>query len=318
MSRRPQGVFRDPKGTWGYVFTSSHRKAGGQRRQVRRRGFSTMSAAKEALDQARREDTPGTVRTVGAVFDQFIRAKRLAGRAPATLAQYRWAAELLKARWGGWAAEQLTAEHLDAAYLELLSAGKRVHRRGKGTTSSAEPMSARSVEVVHKTVKAAYQLALDKGQLVHNPAALATPPAVVNQRHTWWTPEQVGQFLTYVTAHSDLPAGIADVLADTGGRRGEVLGLRWADIDMDAGTATIGRQLVEHPESRGLGYRPTKRPRSKATIGLHPSTVAALRRRRSNRASAGSRWAPGGLGPTRSMATSCSRGPMAPPSGRPR
>lgn len=99
-------------------------------------------------------------------------------------------------------------------------------------------------------------------------------------RHTWWAPEQVGQFLTHVTAHSDLPAGIADVLADTGGRRGDVLGLRWADIDMDAGTATITRQLVEHPESRWLGYRPTKRPRSKATIGLHPSTVAALRRRR--------------------------------------
>jgi integrase len=97
-----------------------------------------------------------------------------------------------------------------------------------------------------------------------------------------------------------------------------VLGLRWADIDMDAGTATIARQLVEHPESRGLGYRPTKRPRSKATIGLHPSTVAALRRRRSNRASAGSRWDAEWPSPTRSMATSCSRGPMAPPSGRPR
>ena len=70
------------------------------------------------------------------------------------------------------------------------------------------------------------------------------------------------------------------MLVDTGGRRGEVLGLRWGDIDLEAGTATITRQLVEYPDDRGLSYRLTKRPRSKATVGLHPDTVAALRRRR--------------------------------------
>jgi integrase len=283
VSRRPRGVFRDPSGTWGYIFTSSHRRADGKRRQVRRRGFATMGEAKDALDQARREDTPGTAGTVGAVLDQFVRAKRLAGRAPATLAQYQWAADLVAGRWGGWPAEQLTAEHLDAAYLEMLTAGKRVHRRGKGSEATDRPMSARSVEVVHKTVKAAFQLAVDKGQLVRNPAALATPPAVVEQRHTWWTPEQVGRFLAYAAEHSDLPAGLVDVLADTGGRRGEVLGLRWSDLDVDACTATITRQLVEHPDDRGLAYRATKRPRSKATVGLHPGTVATLRRRRVER-----------------------------------
>jgi integrase len=280
MSRRPPGVFQDPKGTWGYVFTSSHRRPDGQRRQVRRRGFATMGEAKDELDRARSEDTPGTAGTVSAVLEQFVRAKRLAGRAPATLAQYQWAADQVDGRWGGWPAEQLTAEHLDGAYLEMLSGGKRVHRRGIGTKATDRPMSARSVEVVHKTVKAAFQLAVDKGQLLRNPAALATPPAVVDQRHTWWTPQQVGRFLTFAAEHGELPAGLVDVLADTGGRRGEVLGLRWADVDVEASTATITRQLVEHPDDRGLAYRSTKRPRSKATIGLHPSTVAALRRRR--------------------------------------
>lgn len=109
------------------------------------------------------------------MLEQFVRAKRLAGRAPATLAQYQWVVEQVDARWRNWSAEQLTAEHLDAAYLEMLAGGKRVHRRGKGTEATGRPMSARSVEVVHKTVKAAFQLAVDKGQLVRNPAALAAP-----------------------------------------------------------------------------------------------------------------------------------------------
>jgi integrase len=280
MSRRPPGVFQDANGSWGFVFSSSYRRSDGKRRQVRRRGFTTMGDAKDALDQARRDDTPGTAGTVGAVLEQFVRAKRLAGRAPATLAQYQWAADQVDARWGAWPAEQLAAEHLDGAYIEMLSAGKRVHCRGKGTAAAGRPMSARSVEVIHKTVKAAFQLAVDKGQLVRNPAALATPPAVVEQRHTWWTPEQVGRFLAFAAGHSDLPVGLVDVLADTGGRRGEVLGLRWADVDLEAGTATVTRQLVEHPDDRGLSYRPTKRPRSKATVGLHSGTVVTLRRRR--------------------------------------
>jgi integrase len=280
MSRRPPGVFRDPKGTWGYVFTSSHPRPDGGRRQVRRRGFPTMGDANDALDQARRDDTPGTAGTVGAVLEQFVRLKRLSGRAPTTLAQYQWAADQVRTRWGMWPAERLTAEHLDAAYLEMLAGGKRAHRRGEGSKATDRPMSARSVEVVHKTVKAAFQLAVDKGQVVRNPAALATPPAVVDQRHTWWTPEQVGRFLAFAAEHSDLPAGLVDVLADTGGRRGEVLGLRWSDIDLEAATATITRQLVGHPDDGRLAYRSTKRPRSKATVGLHPDTVAALRRQR--------------------------------------
>jgi integrase len=240
-----------------------------------------MAKATEALDKARREDTPGTAGTVGEVLDQFLRAKTLAGRAPGTLAQYRWAADIARARWGGWDADTLTHEALETAYAAMLAGGKRVHKRGKGTETTDRPMSARSVEVVHKVVKAAYRLAIDRGLLIRNPAALATAPAVTEQRRSWWTPDQVGQFMAYVAAHGDgVPVGLVDALVDTGGRRGEVLGLRWGDIDLDAGTATVARQLVEDPETRALGFRSTKRPRAKSTIGLHQDTVAALKRRR--------------------------------------
>jgi integrase len=188
----------------------------------------------------------------------------------------------VSARWGGWDAERLAAADLDDAYLAMLTgkAGKRVYRRGEGTTATAQPMSARSVEAVHKTIKAAYALAVEQGLLVRNPAALATPPAVVDQRRAWWAPEQVGAFLSFVAGRDDVPAGLVEVMADTGGRRGEVLGLRWGDVDLDAGTATIRRQLTEDPATGTVTARPTKRPRAKARVALHPSTVAALRRRR--------------------------------------
>jgi integrase len=278
MSRRPQGVFQDPNGTWGFVFTSRYPRPDGGRRQIRKRGFPTMAKAVAARDRARRDETPGTAGTVGDVLDQFIRTKRLAGRAPATIQQYEWAAGLAKARWGTWPAERLTADDLDDAYLEMLTTGFRVFLLGKGTVTTDRPLSPRSVEAFHSTVKMAFRLAVDRGVLVRNPAALATPPAVTDQRRSWWTPEQVGRFLAYVNEHGKLPTGLIDVAVDLGGRRGELLGVRWSDIDLDAGTVSVTRQLVEH---RGeLSYRPTKRPRSRATVSLHPATIVALRRRR--------------------------------------
>lgn len=78
---------------------------------------------------------------------------------------------------GTWSAERLTADDLDGAYLEMLSGGSRVYLRGKGTRATDRPMSPRSVEVLHAVAKAAFRLAIDRGELVRNPAALATPPA---------------------------------------------------------------------------------------------------------------------------------------------
>src|SRR5579862_3526968 len=156
-------------GTWYFVFDSVHPHPDGRRRQVRKRGFPTKSAAQDALDAARRDDAallPSEgVLTVGDVFGDFVRTKRLAGRAPNTVAQYQWAAELAEARWGGWPAHKLTAELLDATYVSMLAGGRRQYRGKKqGTSTTARPMSPRSVEAFHKALKAAFQLAVDRGR----------------------------------------------------------------------------------------------------------------------------------------------------------
>ncbi len=273
--------------TWGFVFDSVHPDPDGTRRQIRRRGFATQGLAKAELKRLQNEDvelfapTVGTL-TVGLVLDQFVRAKALAGRAPNTLAQYRWASEIARERWAGWAADKVTGDHLEAAYMEMMASGRRQWRRGKGTEATGAPMSRRSVQVVHKAVKAAFQLAVDKGQLPRNPARLVS---VAGDRERGerphWTAGQVGQFLEYVTGVDDLPTGMVEVMADTGARVGEVVGLRWSAVDLTNGALSIVGQLVPDPsDSAALNFGPTKRPRAKSTIGLHPDTVAALRRRR--------------------------------------
>jgi integrase len=186
-----------------------------------------------------------------------------------------------EARWGGWDADKLTTELLEAAYLEMLNGGRRQYRRNTGTQTTETPMSNRSVEAFHKAVKTAYGEAIKRGKLTHNPAALATPPVVGEQQRPYWTPDQVGIWIDYLAADGPLCGveGLAEQLIDSGGRRGEVLGLHWDDVDLDGGTATLWQQLSTDPRSHKVSLRQVKRPRSKSVIGLHPDTVAALRRR---------------------------------------
>ena len=82
------------------------------------------------------------------------------------------------------------------------------------------------------------------------------------------------------------------LVALRGLRRGEAAGLRWSDLDLDAGTPTVSGQLQQ------LGGRivagPPKSDAGRRVIALDKTTIAALRehkiRQQAERAAAGTRW----------------------------
>ena len=158
-------------------------------------------------------------------------------------------------------------------------------------------MSRRSVQVIHKTVKAAFQLAVDKGQLTRNPGRLASVASEDDaEDRPHWSPPEVGKFLGFMAGRTELPRGNGrDHGRHRGPALGEVCGLRWSTVDLDKGTATIVGQLVGDPrDSKELEFRKTKRPRSKSKLSLHPGTIAALKKRKAqqiqDRLKMGSGW----------------------------
>ena len=96
-----------------------------------------------------------------------------------------------------------------------------------------------------------------------------------------WTPQEVGRFLT-ATADDSTFAPLWRFLIATGVRRGEALGLRWVDLDLDARTATIehtrlkvdGKVIVDTPKT-AAGHR---------SIPLDAVTVAAMKAHRAKQA----------------------------------
>ena len=101
--------------------------------------------------------------------------------------------------------------------------------------------------------------------------------------HRTWTAEELGRFLDHVAGDPRYPALL--LAATTGLRRGELLGLRWADLDLGRGRAAIRQTLlaVRDVDATVGTHRPlfgTPKTDRERTVPLPARTVAALRAHR--------------------------------------
>jgi integrase len=90
-----------------------------------------------------------------------------------------------------------------------------------------------------------------------------------------WDAEELQIFLRHVRTDWWYP--FMRLAAMTGMRRGEVLGLRWSDLDFDRGSLAVRQAIVAAGYDTYLDTPKSHRPR---TIDLDPKTMKALRRRR--------------------------------------
>jgi integrase len=167
----------------------------------------------------------------------------------------------------------LDAGVLNTLYARLLEDGSRHHSRPGG-------LSPRTVAYVHTIIHRLLRDAVRWGRLARNVADAADPPRTrANSRRAamrTWTASELGRFLGAVSDDPLYPAFL--LLATTGMRRGEALGLRWSDVDLDAGRAAI-RQTVGVIAHRVVFGEP-KTGKARRVISLDTRTAAALRAQR--------------------------------------
>jgi len=124
-----------------------------------------------------------------------------------------------------------------------------------------------------------------------NVAALVKPPSPARRELSTWTAGEVRDFLEAVADDRLMPA--YRLLASTGMRRGEVLGLRWSDVDLAKGRLTVKRSLTVVDDT--LMWSSPKTSRSRRSLSLDPETIAVLRAHRTRQAeeklAAGPAWA---------------------------
>lgn len=95
---------------------------------------------------------------------------------------------------------------------------------------------------MHTMLHKALHDAVRWGHLGRNPTDLASPPVPRTANMRVWSPEQLRSFLTSVRDDRLYAAWV--LMATTGMRRGEVLGLQWEEVDLDRGRVSVVRSLV--------------------------------------------------------------------------
>ena len=186
-----------------------------------------------------------------------------------TVNAYRFSLAPLRERHGDLPAQKLTRPDLDKLLIAL--------RQGGTTTAKGKPRRAWSARSLNKAVDAwrvMFAYGVERRELSRNVAASMKKVPRVRREMATYTPDEIRGVLR--AADKDR-SGHLWYLALSGLRRGEIAGLRWSDIDFDAGTITIARNRVQAGAANVVENEP-KTLSSCRTLPLDEGLVAVLKR----------------------------------------
>ena len=180
--------------------------------------------------------------------------------------------------------ENLRKAHVDRLYADLLRSG----------------LAPSSVRRVHAVLRAALEEAVRGDLIPRNPAAHANKPKAIQKEIEPLDAKQARALLE--AAKGDRYEALYVLCLTAGLRQGEALGLKWSDIDFDAGVLRVNRQLQrvrrDGDKSGSLVFSEPKNA-SRRTVGLPPRAVRALREHRKrqleDKLRAGFEWQDNGL-----------------------
>ena len=164
--------------------------------------------------------------------------------------------------------DKLQPLHIQAYYSSALKNGRL---DGKGG------LSAQTVVHHHRIFRQALGQAVRWQLIVRNPADAVDPPRPRRQEMPALDDDQIAQLLEAAKGTSCYIAVL--IAVTTGLRRGEVLALRWQDVDLDKGTLAV-RQTLEQTKKFGLTFKEPKSQKSRRVVALPAILVEELRKHR--------------------------------------
>jgi len=163
--------------------------------------------------------------------------------------------------------QKLSGSQVNALYAKLAESGMKGGKKG---------LSPMTIHHVHSCLHKACKDAVRWGHISRNPLDAADPPRkkgdATREMQTWSAP-QLKAFLGSVA--DERLSSLWHLIAMTGMRRGEALGLRWSDVDLENARLSVRRALV--PTSREVVVSEPKTAKGRRVIALDPVTVDVLK-----------------------------------------
>lgn len=266
-------ITRRGKNSWRIKFDiEGAAGAGRQTRYVTVRGTkkeALVEAAKITAAISRSEYVEGSKETVSQFVERWLRDWTKGNTSNKTYSRYE---ELLRLHvtpaLGTKRIQKLRASHLQSLYATLQ---RKTEADG---TPKKKALAARTVLHVHRAVHRMLRHAAQWGVVHQNVATLVDAPSVQETEIDILTPGEVQAVLRTLKGRPIY--ALATVALGTGMRRGEMLALRWQDVDLNGAVLRVERSL-EQTREFGLVFKAPKTKHGRRTITLPASTVAELR-----------------------------------------
>jgi integrase len=284
-------IYRDNEGRWRSVVDLGWRD--GRRRRKYLSGRTRAEVAgklRRVLDEQEAGleiSTDGLAPTLDLWLTHWLDTIAAPRLRPSTLTTYRgYVRNRVVPNLGRHRLDKLQPEHLEALYAQL----------------AADGLAPASILQIHRIVSRALKVAMQRGKIRRNVAALVQPPSVRREEVRPLTADQARAVLT--AAQGCRNSARWSVALALGLRQGEALGLTWDAVDLDAATMTV-RQALQRQLGGGLVVVPPKSRAGRRKIPMPDQLVGALRLHRAvqatERLAAGSMWTDSGMvftGPT--------------------
>ena len=232
----------------------------------------TRKEVQRKLNEIIPEVQAGTYRepaniTVAEWFTTWLNVYMKPSLRPTTWESYRYQVEghIIPAL-GHLRLAQLQTAHIQRLYNKKLKSGRLDGRKGG--------LSPRSIKYIHTVIHSALEQAKKEGMIIINPAEATKLPKQEQKEIKYLDAAEAAIFLA--TAKESKHFAAFFLALNTGIRRGELLGLRWQDIDFKACQLTVNQGLVR-VTGKGLIFQEPKTKLSNRVINLAPAVLQVLK-----------------------------------------
>ncbi len=266
------------RGVWELRVRVGRDPVTGQYRQVSRTVHGGRRQAEDALRDFLRETeearAPSTKGTFGYLLSRWLEHVG-PDLSKTTVKGYRVNVAKLTEALGTVPLDELTTEHLDLFYAHLRDEGRVVRLKGNGRAGQPG-LSSASIERVHACARAALNQGRRWGWITVNPA-VDTVTATRRSRRRRVDPPPLADLAAIVAVADSRDPGMGllfRVAAAIGARRGELCGLRWRHVNLEAGTITVVSTIIEG--DAGPEEKPDTKGHDPRTITLDAPTAGLL------------------------------------------
>jgi integrase len=249
-------LFQNKQGYWVAEVTLPNGKRKRKYARVQKDAKAWLLGQRKAISEAMWVESDSI--TVSAYLDRYMTDVGANTLRPKTIESYSSLIRLhVKPEIGNIRLTALSAAHLQHLYTAKLNEG----------------LSRRTVRYIHSVLHKSLNQAMRWGLVVRNVCDLVDPPTPAKPNHSVWDVEQVKIFLRYTKNQRMHPVY---VLAMTGMRLGELLGVRYEDVNWGGGTIHISH-AVQYIHGHGIIDTEPKTDSAKRTIKLPAFVLKVLR-----------------------------------------